>query len=50
MRKPALFVLLLLSGMILLTSCRTRKKGCPQPKRNWGAEKVLDELNKPGKH
>ncbi|HVI45421.1 MAG TPA: hypothetical protein VM802_11140 [Chitinophaga sp.] len=42
-------LLLILSVALLSASCRTQKKGCPQPKRNWGAEKVLDELNKPGK-
>ncbi|CAL1521420.1 hypothetical protein [Chitinophaga sp. MM2321] len=48
MRKPALIALLL--AIILLPACRTQKKGCPLPKRNWGAEKVFDEINKPGKH
>ncbi|MBS0026208.1 hypothetical protein ACTJJ0_07535 [Chitinophaga sp. 22321] len=41
--------LLLLLTIIGTTACRTQKKGCPQPRRNWGAEKVLDELGKPGK-
>lgn len=47
MRKMLLFILVLTG--ITLISCRTQKKGCPLPKRNWGAEKVLDELGKPGK-
>jgi hypothetical protein len=47
MRK---FISLALVAIIIgFTACRTQKKGCPQPKRNWGAEKVLDELGKPGK-
>ncbi|NSL89079.1 hypothetical protein [Chitinophaga solisilvae] len=36
-----------LLAALCLTACRTQKKGCPQPRRNWGAEKVLDELGKP---
>jgi hypothetical protein len=47
MRKITTIAILLV--IIILSACRTQKKGCPQPKRNWGAEKVLDELNKPGK-
>jgi len=43
--KKALFILLLLAAAV--TACRTQKKSCPQPRRNWGAEKVLDELNSP---
>ncbi|SKA10843.1 hypothetical protein SAMN04488128_102842 [Chitinophaga eiseniae] len=46
MRK---IIALALLAAIALTACRTQKKGCPQPKRNWGAEKVLDELGKPKK-
>ena len=45
MKKILLIVLL----AAMAASCRTVKKGCPQPRRNWGAEKVLDELNAPGK-
>ncbi|MBV7533688.1 hypothetical protein [Chitinophaga sp. sic0106] len=45
--KKTLFILLLLSAVA--TACRTQKKGCPQPRRNWGAEKVLGELNSPTK-
>ncbi|MFY0252745.1 hypothetical protein ACDQ55_02205 [Chitinophaga sp. 30R24] len=47
MRRTAAITFLLIS--LLCTACRTQKKGCPQPRRNWGAEKVIDELNKPGK-
>lgn len=47
MRKTVSIVLLL--SIILFAACRTQKKGCPLPKRNWGAEKVLDELGKPKK-
>ncbi|MDQ0105108.1 hypothetical protein SAMN05660909_04216 [Chitinophaga terrae (ex Kim and Jung 2007)] len=43
MRRIVAVLLLLL----VISSCRTQKKGCPQPRRNWGAEKVLDELSKP---
>jgi hypothetical protein len=43
MRKIVAILLLLL----VVSGCRTQKKGCPQPRRNWGAEKVLDELGKP---
>ncbi|WP_153260002.1 hypothetical protein [Chitinophaga flava] len=42
-------IVLALLAIMTLTACRTRKKGCPLPRRNWGAEKVLDELNKPKK-
>ncbi|NLR79275.1 hypothetical protein [Chitinophaga eiseniae] len=45
MQKKVCLVLLLV--IALLAACRTQKKGCPQPRRNWGAEKVLDELGKP---
>ncbi len=47
MRNTIVPVLIL--SFLLLTACRTRKTGCPSPRKNWGAEKVLDELNKPGK-
>ncbi|WP_326995946.1 hypothetical protein [Chitinophaga sp. 212800010-3] len=47
MSKFILPVILLCT--IILSSCRTQKKGCPLPRRNWGAEKVIDELNKPRK-
>jgi hypothetical protein len=43
MRKIVI-ILILLAGF---SACRTQKKGCPQPRRNWGAEKILDELSKP---
>ncbi|WP_161596878.1 hypothetical protein [Chitinophaga vietnamensis] len=46
MKKVAL---ILLATAITCMACHTQKKGCPQPRRNWGAEKVLDELNKPRK-
>ncbi|RAJ75510.1 hypothetical protein CLV59_109124 [Chitinophaga dinghuensis] len=40
-------LIILLAAMAM--SCRTVKKGCPQPRRNWGAEKVLEELSTPGR-
>lgn len=43
MRKLIAIIILL----TIFSACRTQKKGCPQPRRNWGAEKVLDELGKP---
>ena len=43
MRKIVIILILLVG----FSACRTQKKGCPQPRRNWGAEKVLDELSKP---
>lgn len=46
MRK---IIALALLAVVVFTACRTQKKGCPLPKRNWGAEKVLDELSKPKK-
>jgi hypothetical protein len=45
MRKTVSIAFIL--AVVLLAACRTQKKGCPLPKRNWGAEKVLDELGKP---
>jgi hypothetical protein len=47
MRKITL--LLIAAGLLAINACKTQKTGCPQPKKNWGAEKVLDELNKPKK-
>lgn len=32
-----------------MMACRTQKTGCPTPKQNWGAERVLDEMSKPKK-
>ncbi|WP_158563258.1 hypothetical protein [Chitinophaga silvatica] len=43
MRKVVVILIILIG----FTACHTQKKGCPQPRRNWGAEKVLDELGKP---
>ncbi|GAA0528533.1 hypothetical protein [Chitinophaga japonensis] len=48
MRKT-LILLLLTFSILAFGACRTQKTGCPSPRKNWGAEKVLDELNKPGK-
>ncbi|WP_167014686.1 hypothetical protein [Chitinophaga sp. Cy-1792] len=39
-------IIILLLAVIACAACHTQKKGCPQPRRNWGAEKVLDELSK----
>ncbi|MBW8685796.1 hypothetical protein [Chitinophaga rhizophila] len=47
MRKLILFaVIVSLTG---LSSCRSRKTGCPTPRKNWGAEKLLDEMSAPKK-
>ena len=45
LRKLFICLIVLSLGM---SACRTRKTGCPQPRRNWGAEKILDEMQ--GKH
>jgi hypothetical protein len=42
MRK--LLLLLLVVTVTGAGACRTRKTGCPTPRQNWGAEKVLDEM------
>jgi hypothetical protein len=42
MRK--LLLLLLVVVLTGMGACRTRKTGCPTPRSNWGAEKVLDEM------
>jgi hypothetical protein len=42
-------LLLIATALISMGACRTQKTGCPQPRKNWGAEKVIDELNKPKK-
>lgn len=41
--------LLLLTGGLVMTGCRTQKTGCKVPKRNMGAERVMDEMNQPKK-
>jgi len=41
--------LLLLMGGLVMTGCRTQKTGCKVPKRNMGAERVMDEMNQPKK-
>lgn len=41
--------LLLLAGGLFATGCRTQKTGCKVPKRNMGAERVMDEMNQPKK-
>jgi len=47
MKRLLLFVLVIsLTG---LSACRTRKTGCPTPRKNWGAEKLLDEMSAPKK-
>ena len=47
MRKLLLFVLVI--SFTGLSACRTRKTGCPTPRKNWGAEKLLDEMSAPRK-
>jgi hypothetical protein len=47
MRTLLLFVLVL--SLTSLSACRTRKTGCPTPRKNWGAEKLLDEMSAPRK-
>ncbi len=47
MKRLVLFVLVL--SFIGLSACRTRKTGCPTPRKNWGAEKLLDEMSAPKK-
>lgn len=47
MKKFILFVLVL--SFTGLTACRSRKTGCPTPRKNWGAEKLLDEMSAPKK-
>lgn len=48
MRKPYQWILL--AGCIcIFAACRTQQTGCRIPKRNMGAEKVVDEMNKPKK-
>ncbi|MBO9152626.1 hypothetical protein ACFOTA_10445 [Chitinophaga sp. GCM10012297] len=47
MRK--LCLLLVLCGMVAAVGCRAQKTGCPTPVKNLGAERVMDEMNKPQK-
>ncbi|WP_188315818.1 hypothetical protein [Chitinophaga agrisoli] len=42
-------LVLIAACILVFSACRTQKTGCPSPRKNWGAEKVLDELNKPKK-
>ncbi|UCJ07018.1 hypothetical protein KTO58_25685 [Chitinophaga pendula] len=44
-------IILLIAGIVALSSCRVGKvkTGCPTPRKNWGAEKVLDDMSKPKK-
>lgn len=42
-------LLLLVISVIGTSACRTRKTGCPTPRKNWGAEKLLDEMSAPKK-
>jgi len=45
MKKLLLFILVI--SFTGLSACRTRKTGCPTPRKNWGAEKLLDEMSAP---
>ena len=47
MRK--ILVIIVLIGLDILVACRSNKVGCPTPRSNWGAEKVLEEMSKPKK-
>ncbi|QHS61383.1 hypothetical protein [Chitinophaga agri] len=48
MRRIVLLVLVI--SLTSLSACHTRKKtGCPTPRKNWGAEKLLDEMSAPKK-
>lgn len=47
MRKSIAIVLLI--ALDILVACRSNKVGCPQPRSQWGAEKVLEEMSKPKK-
>lgn len=47
MRKR--YFLYMLATGILFLGCRTQKTGCPTPKRNLGAERVLEEMSQPKK-
>lgn len=47
MRK--LIAIVLLIALDILVACRSNKVGCPQPRSQWGAEKVLEEMSKPKK-
>lgn len=47
MRK--LSCLLLLAAGLFAVGCRTQKTGCKVPKRNMGAERVMDEMSQPKK-
>ncbi|WP_108685467.1 hypothetical protein [Chitinophaga parva] len=47
MRKSIAIVLLIV--LDILAACRSNKVGCPQPRSQWGAEKVLEEMSKPKK-
>lgn len=47
MRKWICFILL--AAGIFAGACRTQKTGCKVPKKNMGAERVMDEMNAPKK-
>ncbi|PUZ27835.1 hypothetical protein GA0116948_106157 [Chitinophaga costaii] len=49
MRKTIVIILLAGLDIFIACSCRSNKVGCPQPRSQWGAEKVLDEMSKPKK-
>ncbi|UYQ93077.1 hypothetical protein MKQ68_23635 [Chitinophaga horti] len=42
-------IVVMLAIMVAAAACRSTKTGCPTPKRNMGAEKVLDDMSKPPK-
>ncbi len=42
-------ILIVMAVVIATAACRTPKTGCPVPKKNMGAEKVFDEMNRPPK-
>lgn len=49
MRIRMRHMLIVTAVLLMAAGCRTPKTGCPTPKRNMGAEKVLDEMSRPPK-
>ncbi|HEY0272566.1 MAG TPA: hypothetical protein VGC22_05225 [Chitinophaga sp.] len=49
MRKTIVILLLAALDIAIACSCRSNKVGCPQPRSQWGAEKVLEDMSKPKK-
>lgn len=43
------YILIVTTVLITTASCRTQKTGCPTPKKNRGAEMVLDDMSRPPK-